>query len=149
MRFLIQSVQSASVLIEKEAKYEEINRGILIYVAISNADLDDYQSKIAKFVSKITKTRCLKWDDDEISQSLEDIKGEILLISNFTLYGNNKKWAKMSFTDSAPFGEANKIYDLLLEELKKTWFVVKSWIFGAMMDIKSQNIWPLNYVWDL
>ncbi|MCF7834666.1 D-aminoacyl-tRNA deacylase [Candidatus Gracilibacteria bacterium] len=149
MRFLIQSVQSASVLIEKEAKYEEINRGILIYVAISNADLDDYQSKIAKFVSKITKTRCLKGDDDEISQSLEDIKGEILLISNFTLYGNNKKGAKMSFTDSAPFGEANKIYDLLLEELKKTGFVVKSGIFGAMMDIKSQNIGPLNYVWDL
>lgn len=149
MRFLIQSVESASVLIEEKNKYEEISRGMLIYVWISNYDLDDYNAKISKFISKITRTRCLKWGDWDISESLESIKWEILLISNFTLYGNNKKWAKMSFTDSAPFQEANKIYNLILEELKKTWFVVKSWIFGAMMDVKSQNLWPLNYIWDL
>jgi len=86
------------------------------------------------------------WKNDKINTSLKDINWELLLVSNFTLYGKNKKWNKIDFLDSWKFGESKKIYDMLIEKLEKDWVNLKTWKFGDYMEIESKNCGPLNYV---
>ncbi|MDR2540614.1 MAG: D-aminoacyl-tRNA deacylase [Candidatus Peribacteria bacterium] len=116
MRLVIQSVSSASVrLPEYEGISRSISRGVVIYFGISTADLPDYPEKIEKIVRKLPTIRFLEGEKG-INQSLNDVDGEILLISNFTVYGTNHKGTSMEFTGSAPFSEAKAIYDYFIAE---------------------------------
>jgi len=155
MRFLIQSVQKASVEIQETekqpAKLEEIGEGILLYFGVATDDLENYEEKIEKFVRKVWTTKMLKWADDNISANLEDLQGgkwwEILVISNFTLFGENNKGTKISFTKSADFTNAEKIYNYLVEKLSEN-YTIKTWEFWAMMKVSAINDWPINYIRD-
>ncbi len=155
MRFLIQSVSKASVEIQEtekqSAKLEEIGEGIVLYFGVATDDLENYEEKIEKFVRKIWITKMLKWSDDNISANLENLQwwkwGEILIISNFTLYWENNKGAKISFTKSADFTNAENIYNYLVEKLSKK-YTTKTWEFWAMMKVSAVNDWPINYVRD-
>ncbi|MDR0607485.1 MAG: D-aminoacyl-tRNA deacylase [Candidatus Peribacteria bacterium] len=86
-----------------------------MYLGISSSDLTDYSEKIEKIIHKLPTIRCLEGEKN-IDKSLNDIQGEILLISNFTLYGTNHKGTSMEFTGAAPFKEAKKIYDFFIEK---------------------------------
>ena len=148
MKLVISYVKKASVFIEDLNKLEEIWKWLLIYIWISKQDCEDknIDKKIQKIVKKIPNLRLITdpktW---KIAFSVKDINWEILLISNFTLYGTNKKWNKIDFSHSWEFFISEKIYNkfisLLKEEIK-----VKTWKFGAKMKVYSENIWPLNYV---
>ena len=97
-------------------------------------------------MQKISTLKCFH-ADGKISQSLEDVRGEILLISNFTLYGTSANGQKLDFSQSADYASAEKIYDVLVTELsKKT--TVKTGIFGGLMDVDSLNSGPINLVFD-
>lgn len=147
MKFLIQIVNNASVNIVEKSITNKITKWLLIYVGIGTNDINDYPEKIEKFVGKIWSTKFFhNPDTHKIDQSITDISGEILLISNFTLYGSNKKGTKLDFTDSAWYEAANKIYEYLIEKIKQQWISLQTWEFGAMMLVDSQNDGPINII---
>lgn len=77
---------------------------------------------------------------------LRTFGGEVLVISNFTLYGRNKKAGSVDFTHAAKAVDAEPVYDYLIQELENKWLRVKTWEFGAMMEVSSVLMGPLNLV---
>lgn len=148
MRFLIQSVSQASIHCD-DGHHTQISRGVVIYLGISRDDLEDYPSKTEKIIKKLSQSKLLKSEDGNISASLEDIGGEIALVSNFTLYGDNNKWNKINFSKSAAFTDAKKIYDYLVQEFKKNFPTVQTGSFGTMMEVSTTNDGPINYIRDV
>ena len=114
---------------------------------MSNDDLTDYAEKIEKFVRKIPEIQFFH-HAGRIDASLQDVKGEILVISNFTLFGTADKGKKLSFTHSAPYAEAEKIYDSLVEALCTAGLRIKTGMFGAEMKVESVNDGPINLIFD-
>jgi D-tyrosyl-tRNA(Tyr) deacylase len=80
------------------------------------------------------------------SVKLEDIGGELLIISNFTLYGRNKKGGSIDFCHAAPYDQAEEVYNYLVETLSKTTIPFQTGDFGAMMEVSSVNSGPVNMV---
>ena len=153
MKLIIQNVDSASVKIINDdwsiKNEEKIWKWVLIYFWVSkkttNLDIKDAENRINKFVDKFIRMRWLKNIDGRLDATLGDINWEILVISNFTLYADNKKWTKMDFSASGEYGKAEKIYNYFVDTLKDN-FVVKTWEFGGMMKVQSTNDGPVNYV---
>jgi len=148
MKFIISPVEYAKITIDnKESR--QIWKGLLVYVGISKQDCElpenEIQQKIDKISNKLQNLQ-LFHKDWKISASLKDIDWEILLVSNFTLYGKNKKWNKIDFLDSWNFANSKKIYDMLVDKLRQDGVQLQTWEFGAYMEIESKNNWPLNYV---
>jgi len=148
MRLLIQQVKSAILTIEEDNIRREIWRGIIIYLGIHDQDLTCYEEKIARIIKKIPLLKCLSWEDWGITTCLNDINWEVLLVSNFTLYWRSLKGTKLDFVHSAPYKEAEKIYNYFIEEAKKAWWRIQTWEFWADMIVNSINEWPLNFVLD-
>lgn len=148
MRLLIQSVNSAKLDIQADNIHKEIWRGIVIYLWIHNDDTDTYQEKISRIMKKIPLLKCLTWADWDINTSLQDIDGEVLLISNFTLYGRSTKWTKLDFVHSAPYKKAKEIYEYFIQQAQMNGRKIQTGEFGADMIVSSVNDWPLNYVLD-
>ncbi|MCK9466854.1 MAG: D-aminoacyl-tRNA deacylase [Candidatus Absconditabacterales bacterium] len=153
MKLIIQNVSSASVKVLDDygdiQKEEKINNGVLIYFGVSkkttNLDFENATHKINKFVEKFFRMRWLKSEDGRLDATLVDLNGEILVISNFTLYADNKKGTKMDFSASGEYGKAEKIYNYFVDKLKEN-FIVKTGEFGGMMEVESVNDGPVNYV---
>lgn len=167
MRFLIQVVQHARIKVAQneldalkvdcssmqenitEYGYEAtIWTWLLIYMSVSTQDLLDYPAKIAHFVSKIHGLQVFH-RDGKIIGTLEECGWEILLIPNFTLYGQNRKWMRFDFADSAPFQDAKRIFDELILALENDHIPTKSGVFGAFMEIDALNAGPINFVMDI
>lgn len=148
MRFLIQVVDRASVEVKVQNYTAEIGQWLLIYVWIHKNDIVDYQQKIAHFVSKIRSLQVFHRDGKLIG-TLDEVEGQILLISNFTLYWENRKGNRFDFTDSAWFADAQKIYDDLIVAMNNEWIIVKTGIFGWYMEVDSKNWWPINFIRDI
>ena len=148
MRLVIQQVDKAILEIEEDNIHREIWKWIIIYLWISTEDLENYEDKISRIVKKIPILKCLTWEDWNINTTLEDINWEVLLVSNFTLYWRSLKWTKLDFVHSAPYKEAEKIYNYFIEQAKAHWRRISTWEFWADMVVKSTNLWPLNYVLD-
>ena len=155
MRLVIQSVHSASVSFPGTVppdRGDAEGRGVIwpwvvIYLWISTSDLTDYETKIEKITQKLPTIRFLEGEKG-IDQSLNDINGEILLISNFTVYGRNHKGTSMEFTTSAPFKDAKTIYDYFIQQAKKAGRKLQTGEFWAEMHIISENRGPITYVFD-
>lgn len=147
MKLLIQVVNQANVNIVEKNIINKIGKWLLIYVWISTEDINNYTEKIDKFVNKIWSTKFFhNLETHKIDQSINDINGQILLISNFTLYWSNKKWTKLDFTDSAGYEDAKRIYEDLIIKIKQHNIKVQTWEFGAMMLVDSQNDGPINII---
>ena len=147
MRLIIQSVSSASVEIKEQNIKRNINRGVIIYLWISSEDIETYPEKIEKIIKKLPTIKCLT-KDNSINTSINDINGEILLISNFTVYGRNHKGIKMDFVHSAPFNTAKEIYEYFIKKALESWRKLTTGEFWANMNIISENNGPINYVFD-
>ncbi len=156
MKLIIQNVDSALVIVNSEEwivkKKEKIGKWVLIYFWVSkkttNLELKDAETRINKFVEKFGRMRWLKNIDWRLDATLGDINWEILVISNFTLYADNKKWTKMDFSASGEYGKAEKIYEHFVDKLREN-FVVKTWEFGGMMKVESINDGPVNYIMEI
>ena len=142
MRLIIQQVKSAKLDIEEENIHREIWRWIIIYLWIHVNDLDTYQEKIARIMKKFPLLKRLSWPDWNINTSLQDIDWEVLLVSNFTLYGRSTKWTK------SPYKKAEEIYNYFIDEAKANWRKIQTGEFWADMIVTSVNEWPLNYVFN-
>jgi len=145
MRAIIQTVSCANVKIDNKI-VGEINRGYLVLLAIHN---DDSEDKIVKMADKIAGLRILLDENEKMNLSLKEVGGEILLVSQFTLYGETKKGNRPSFIESAKPIKAIPYYEKVVSHLKDKGFKVATGQFGAMMSVSLVNEGPTTIIIDL
>jgi D-tyrosyl-tRNA(Tyr) deacylase len=145
MRAVIQVVSEASVKVAGEL-ISEIKKGYLILLAVH---VDDTEDKINKMAEKIINLRIFPDENDKINLNIKDVDGEILLVSQFTLYGDVKKGNRPSFIESARPEQANAYYEILVGKLREFVPVVKTGRFGAHMSVSLINDGPCTIIIDL
>ena len=144
MRVVIQRVSEASVEVNNSYT-NSINKGYMILLGICTTDTED---DLNYLISKIEKLRIFEDENEKMNLSIKDINGEILLVSQFTLYANTKDGNRPSFTDSMKFEEANKMYEEFKERLKETNIPFKTGEFGADMKVSLINDGPVTIIMD-
>lgn len=144
MRVVIQRVTEAAVSINEEIS-GKINKGLLILVGIGQ---DDHTEDIQWLTQKITNLRIFSDYDGKMNLSILDIKGEILLVSQFTLYASTKKGNRPSFIQSAPPTIAIPLYEQFIQSLKETRIAIQTGQFGADMKISLTNDGPVTIIID-
>ena len=141
MKAVIQKVSSAETIVDGEL-VSSIKKGIVIFLGIA---IDDDESDIDLLINKITKLRIFNTFDNNIN----DVKGEVLLISQFTLQANVLKGNRPSFIKAAKSELAKTMYDKFLDRLnEKLYTDLKSGIFGADMLINLSNDGPVTIIYD-
>ena len=145
MRAVIQRVKSANVKVENEI-VGKINNGLLVLLAIHNEDQEDVIDKMAE---KIIKLRIFSDSDNKMNLSVKDVDGEILVVSQFTLYGDCKKGNRPSFIESAKPEKAIPLFVLFVKYIRDKDIKVETGEFGSMMDIELINDGPVTIIIDL
>lgn len=141
MRVVVQRVKEASVNIEQE-EVSRIKQGYLLYIGISDTDTKEIAHKVA---AKIKNLRIFEDDQEKMNLNLNAVKGSILAVSQFTLYGDTKGNNRPSFIKAARPEQAKALYDVLVSDLAKD-FIVKTGIFQAHMEISSINDGPVTII---
>jgi len=144
MKFVIQRVNHAKVEIEGRVS-GEIEKGLLVFIGIG---LEDDEKIADKFLQKLMKLRIFADENGKTNLSLDDVGGELLLISQFTLYANCKKGNRPSFIDAGAPDEANALYEYIIERCKERVNVVERGEFGADMKVSLLNDGPFTIVLD-
>lgn len=142
MRALIQVVKQASVSIDNKV-YNKIDKGLCVFLGISE---NDTISDCDKLINKLLKLRIFDDENNKTNLSINDVNGEILLISQFTLYANCIKGNRPSFIEAAKPDIANKLYEYAIDKIKTSGFNVKTGKFGAEMIVDIQNDGPFT-IW--
>tara|TARA_B110000196_G_scaffold297429_1_gene288494 strand:+ start:349 stop:789 length:441 start_codon:yes stop_codon:yes gene_type:complete len=140
MKFVIQRVSKASVIIDKK-NYSSIGNGILLLIGI---EVDDNQSMLDYYIKKIVNMRIFNDDNKKMNYSLLDIQGSILVVSQFTLLANTKKGNRPSYINAAKPDISKKLYRLFFEKLKNYEINVKKGRFGAHMKLDFINDGPVT-----
>ena len=140
MKALIQRVKKASVTIDGEL-YSEINAGLLVFLGVTKEDGKENSTKLAE---KILKLRIFEDDNDKMNLSVEDIKGEILVVSQFTLCADCKKGTRPSFDSAAAPEKAVELYEDFVSQLRLDGTRVKTGKFRAMMEVSLINDGPVT-----
>ena len=144
MRAIIQKVTEASVVVDKE-KVSEIGPGFMVLLGVK--DTDDKED-LAYIKKKISKLRIFEDDDEKMNLSLKDVGGEILVVSQFTLYGDARKGNRPSYIRSAKFDEGIILYEKFIEEMKNLGIKVSVGEYGADMDVELINDGPVTILLD-
>ncbi|MBQ3396625.1 MAG: D-tyrosyl-tRNA(Tyr) deacylase [Synergistaceae bacterium] len=145
MRILIQRVKRASVLIDGKEK-REINRGMCIFIGVTHGD---DESKADWLAEKISGLRIFEDENGKTNLSIHDVDGEILLVSQFSLYASCVKGRRPSFTDAAKPDEAERLYDYFVSKVKSFEFKkITCGEFGADMEVEIINDGPLTFIID-
>jgi len=143
MRVLIQRIKKASVTIEGNI-FSEINHGLLILLGIEE---EDTQEDIDWLAGKIARLRIFSDENDAMNLSVQDVKGDCLVVSQFTLHANTKKGNRPSFISAAKPEIAIPLYEKFVLQLEKeTNRKVRTGSFGAMMDVALINDGPVT-IW--
>tara|TARA_Y100001960_G_scaffold295016_1_gene339291 strand:- start:292 stop:762 length:471 start_codon:yes stop_codon:yes gene_type:complete len=141
---LLQKVNKASVHIDKKL-YSSINEGMLIFLGIHTEDTKDDAQYL---VQKITQTRIFSDHNNKMNLDIQDTKGSILVVSQFTLYGNLKKGNRPSFIQSADPQIAEFLYNYFLSLLKEYKIKTETGKFGANMKVNLTNDGPVTLIID-
>ena len=143
MKAVVQRVRSASVSISEQNYFQEIGKGLLILLGIKIGDTEEDLNFVA---DKCCSLRIFEDAEDKMNRSIKEVNGEMLIISQFTLYGETAKGNRPSFTDAAKPDEAIPLYEKFVSKAKTNLGndKVKVGIFGAMMDIKLVNYGPVT-----
>ncbi len=144
MRLILQRVKTAKVLINEEV-FSSIGNGIAVFLGITN---DDDITDIKYSIEKLINLRIFSDSDGKLNLSLLDVKGELMIVSNFTVYGNTKKGRRPSYTESADPKTAENLYNLFLDELLKYEVSFKTGIFREHMTVALENDGPVTLIID-
>lgn len=144
MRAVVQRVKSASVTIDNQ-KISEIKKGLLVFVGVTD---DDSDLDIKYLSEKIINLRIFEDENEKMNLSLKDIEGELLIVSQFTLYGDCRKGRRPSFDKAGNPKETVIIYDKFVENCKAYDLTVKTGIFGADMLVSIENDGPATFLLD-
>jgi D-tyrosyl-tRNA(Tyr) deacylase len=142
MRALLQRVSYASVMVDKQT-VGQIGKGLLILLGVG---LDDSEIQVKVLVDKIVYLRIFGDDEGKMNRSLLDIGGEVLVVSQFTLYADTHRGRRPSFTDAAPPEVAEPLFERFKDALASYGLTVASGIFGAYMKIDLRNDGPVT-IW--
>jgi D-tyrosyl-tRNA(Tyr) deacylase len=143
MRALVQRVTEGSVLIKDPKYFAEIKKGMVILLGVKEGDTEEDLIFVA---DKCSNLRIFEDENEKMNLSLKDINGEVLIISQFTLYGDTRKGNRPSFTDAARPEDAEAMYEKFIARMKSNLgdHKVKSGVFGAMMMVKIFNDGPVT-----
>ncbi len=144
MRAVIQRVKEAAVRVEGQ-EVARIGPGLLALVGIEKGDTEEDRRWLAE---KIAGLRIFEDQEGKMNLSVKDVSGEILLISNFTVCGDCRKGRRPSFDPAEKPPQAEKIFHVLSEDLRKLGLPVKTGIFGAYMEISLINDGPVTLILD-
>jgi len=143
MRALVQRVTEGSVRIVEQKYYSEIKKGMVIFLGVKEGDTEDDLNFVA---DKCSNLRIFEDENEKMNLSLKDINGEVLVISQFTLFGDARKGNRPSFTDAARPDVAEAMYEKFIARMESNLGndKVKSGVFGAMMMVKIFNDGPVT-----
>jgi D-aminoacyl-tRNA deacylase len=144
MKTVVQRVSRAEVMVDG-ITVGRIERGILALVAISRQDTPQDLLWMAK---KIVELRIFDDSEGKLNLSLQDIGGQLLVVSQFTLYGDCKKGRRPSYSDAAPPAEAEKMYEEFVTMVRRLIPDVQTGKFQAMMDVTFTNSGPVTLILD-
>ena len=144
MRFVIQRVNEASVTVNEEV-IGSIQKGYMVLIGISETDTQETADKL---VRKMIGLRIFEDENGKINLSLADVRGSLLLISQFTLYANCKKGNRPSFIEAGNPEKAESLYQYIIEECKKKVPIVETGSFGAEMYVSLVNHGPFTILLD-
>ena len=144
MRAVIQRVKEAEVKISGKT-VGKIGKGLLVLLAVHQ---DDTEDKIEKMVTKIINLRIFGDQADKMNLSVKDMGGEILVVSQFTLYGDISKGNRPSFIESAKPDKAVPYYEKFVEKIKVSGLKTATGEFGAMMEVSLINDGPVTIIID-
>ena len=144
MRVVVQRVKHASVTINGTVN-GKINNGFLVLLGIQSTDSEQ---DVDYLVKKVTNLRIFSDENDKMNLSLKDVNGELLSVSQFTLYANCKEGNRPSFVEAAKPDIAIPLYEYFVSECKKIIPVVETGIFGADMKVDLLNDGPVTIIMD-
>ena len=140
MKFLVQRVKNAQVEVENKI-VGKIDKGFLVFIGITHTDTKE----IADFlVKRLVNLRVFEDENGKMNLALKDVEGSLLLVSQFTLYGDCSGGNRPSFTEAAKPEFANELYEYIISECKKKINKVETGVFGAHMDISLLNDGPVT-----
>ena len=143
MKVVLQKVSKAQV--ECNGEVRSINKGYCLLVGVS---VDSRVEDAEKLAEKIAASRNFEDDTGKINNSIQSVDGEILSISQFTLYADVKKGNRPSFTKSAKQRQAIELYNLFNSHLRELGLIVKEGFFGEMMDVTICNEGPITIIYE-
>ena len=144
MKFVIQKVSQASVSVEGNC-VGKIQKGFLVFVGIGKEDTKEIADQ---YIKKMVQLRIFQDENGKTNLSLTDVGGEVLIVSQFTLYANCRKGNRQSFFDAGEPQMAEELYKYIIKKTKETISVVESGEFGAMMQVSLVNEGPFTIVFD-
>ncbi len=142
MKFVIQRVNEASVKVDGKI-VGEIGRGLLVFIGVGQEDTTEIADK---YLKKLLGLRIFEDENGKTNLSLADVCGELLLVSQFTLYANCKKGNRPSFTEAGAPDLAEGLYEYIIAQAKNQVSVVQTGIFGADMKVSLVNDGPFTIV---
>jgi D-aminoacyl-tRNA deacylase len=144
MRAIVQRVKNARVEISGKI-VSQIDTGLLVYLGIGK---DDNQTDVAFLAEKIANLRIFPDENDKMNLSVKDVSGRVLIVSNFTLFGDCRKGRRPGFDLAAEPELANMLYEKAAELIAKEGIEVQKGVFAADMQVFSQNDGPINCLID-
>ena len=140
MRAVIQRVASSRVTVDERVT-GEVKKGLLVLLGVTH---DDTSKDVDYMVDKVTNLRIFEDENDKMNLSLKDIGGEVMAVSQFTLYGDARKGRRPSFSDAARPDVANPLYEEFVEKLRAQGITVGTGEFGAHMMVELTNDGPVT-----
>ena len=144
MRVVLQHVGSARVRVD-DAEVGQIGHGLLVFVGVGK---EDGPEDVDYMVGKIRDLRILEDEEGKMNRSVVDAAGDLLVVSQFTLYGDCRRGRRPSFDSAAPPDHAHALYDELVVKLRASGLRVETGQFQAMMDVELVNVGPVTILLD-
>ncbi|MBP3800617.1 MAG: D-tyrosyl-tRNA(Tyr) deacylase [Clostridia bacterium] len=142
MRFVVQRVKNANVKVDGKI-VGQINKGYMVLIGVKQ---DDTKEEADYLVKKLINLRVFEDENGKMNLSLNDVHGELLLISQFTLYGDCSNGNRPSFTEAAKPDKANELYEYIIEKCKEKINKVDTGMFGADMKVELLNDGPVTII---
>ncbi len=142
MKAVVQRVSKASVEVDGIVT-GSIRKGLLVLLGVHQ---DDTPDKLDWMSEKIAKLRIFEDEEGKMNRSVLDVGGSILVVSQFTLYGDLKKGTRPSFIEAARPEVAIPMYEAMIDKLKELGLHVETGLFGAMMEVSLVNIGPVTII---
>ncbi len=142
MRALVQRITYSTLKVDGEI-IAKTGKGLIVYLGVKKGDSEEEVEYVAK---KVAGLRVFEDEDGKMNLSVKDVGGEILAVSQFTLYGDTKKGFRPSFFEAEEPNSANELFELFKEKLNANNVSVKSGIFGADMKIEYLNDGPVSVI---
>lgn len=144
MKVLIQKVKYAEVKVDGKS-VGKINKGLLAFLGVGHNDDEIIADKLVK---KMINLRIFEDENNKMNKSLKDVNGELLIVSQFTLYADCRHGNRPSFTDACEPSKANELYEYFKRKCIEFGFNVESGIFGADMKVELLNDGPVTIMLD-